>query len=179
MAALTNKAPFTEIGTIARSHGLKGELKIQFESNSPELVQQLEMVYLQNSRGDYFPCRIKQVRTEGKENRISFFVHFEHIADRNAAEALRGKLVFIETDKADAFFEEEVFEANYLDFEVVDENDQHKGLVIDEIDNGAQLVIVVATTSGSLMIPVVDQFVDEIDEENLRIRCMNLDLLEG
>lgn len=179
MAALTSKAPFTEIGTIARSHGLKGELKIQFESNSPEVVQQLEMVYLQNSRGDYFPCRIKQVRTEDKEDRISFFVHFEHIADRNAAEALRGKLVFIETDKADAFFEDEVEEAIYLDFEVINENNQHKGLVIDEIDNGAQLVIVVATTSGSLMIPMVDQFVESIDEENLQIRCKNLDLLEG
>ncbi len=179
MAALTSKAPFTEIGTIARSHGLKGELKIQFDSNSPEVVQQLEMVYLQNSRGDYFPCRIKQLRTEGKGDRISFFVHFEHIADRNAAEALRGKLLFIETDKADAFFEEEIEEDSFNDFEVVDENNQHKGLVIDEIDNGAQLVLVVATTSGSLMIPMVDQFIEEVDEAELRIRCKNLDLLEG
>ncbi len=179
MAANASTAPFTEIGTIARSHGLKGELKIQFETNSPELVRQIEMVYLQNSRGDYFPCRIKQIRTEGKEDLLSFFVHFEHIADRNAAEALRGKLVFIETDKADAFFEDEVEEVNYLDFEVVNEHDQHKGLVIDEIDNGAQLVIVVATTSGSLMIPMVDQFVEKIEIDELRIRCKNLDLLEG
>ncbi len=179
MAANASTAPFTEIGTIARSHGLKGELKIQFETNSPELVRRIEMVYLQNSRGDYFPCRIKQIRTEGKEDRLSFFVHFEHIADRNAAEALRGKLVFIETDKADAFFEDEVEEVNYLDFEVVNEHDQHKGLVIDEIDNGAQLVIVVATTSGSLMIPMVDQFVEKIEIDELRIRCKNLDLLEG
>ena len=179
MAANASTAPFTEIGIISRSHGLKGELKIQFESNSPEIVQNLEMVYLLNSRGDYFPCRIKQVRTEGKEDRISFFVHFEHIADRNAAEALRGKQIFIESDKADAFFEDESEEFVYLDFEVVDEHDRHKGLVIDEIDNGAQLVIVIATTTGTLMIPLVDQFVSEIDEDESIIRCKNLDLLEG
>ena len=52
-------------------------------------------------------------------------------------------------------------------------------MVIDEIDNGAQLVIVVATTSGTLMIPVVDQFVEEIDEVKSQILCKNLDLLEG
>jgi len=66
-----------------------------------------------------------------------------------------------------------------LDFEVIDGQNQHKGLVIDELDNGAQLVIVVATTSGSLMIPLVDQFVESIDESESIIRCKNLDLLEG
>lgn len=172
-------SPFTLIGHISRSHGLKGELKVDFETNSPDLVRELEMVYLQNSRGDYFPCRVKQIRTEGKENRLSFFVQFEHIADRNTAEALRGKGIFIEADKAGSFLEEEAEEATYLDFEVIDEQNQHKGLVIDELDNGAQLVIVVATTSGSLMIPLVDQFVESIDESESIIRCKNLDLLEG
>jgi 16S rRNA processing protein RimM len=179
MAANASTAPFTEIGIISRSQGLKGELKVQFETNSLDVVQNLEIVYLQNSRGDYFPCRIKKVRTEGKEDRISFFVHFEHIADRNEADLLRGKPIFIETDKATGFLEDETEEFNYLDFEVLDHQNQHKGLVIDEIDNGAQLVIVVATTLGTLMIPLVDQFVDEINEAESLIRCKNLDLLEG
>ena len=179
MARSASIDPFIEIGTIARSHGLKGELKVHFNIKSPEVVQQLEMVYVQNSRGDYFPCRIKQIRTEGEEHRISFFVHFEHIADRNDADALRGKSIFIETDKSSPFFEDDIEDLNYIDFEVVDTNNHHKGLVIDEIDNGAQLVIVVATTSGTLMIPVVDQFVEEIDEVKSQILCKNLDLLEG
>ena len=76
-------------------------------------------------------------------------------------------------------FEDEMENLNYIDFEVVDEKNHHKGLVIDELDNGAQLVIVVATTSGTLMIPVVDQFVDAIEEATSTIRCKNLDLLEG
>jgi len=137
-------------------------------------------VYLQNSRGDFFPCRIKQIRSEDKESRLSFFVHFEHIADRNAAEALRGKMVFIEHDTSNFFSgEEEEVDTGFIDFEVIDSNKQHKGLVIDEIDNGAQIVIVVATTSGSLMIPMVDQFVDNIDDSKSIIQCKNLDLLEG
>ena len=178
MANHDSNTPFTDIGLIARSQGLKGELKVEFDINSLDAVEQLEMVYVQNSRGDYFPCRIKRIRTEGKENRISFFVHFEHIADRNVAETLRGKRVFIESDNKSVFVKEDADEFNYLDFEVVDEKNQHKGLVIDELDNGAQQVIVVATTSGTLMIPVIDQFVDAIEEATSTIRCKNLDLLE-
>ena len=172
-------SPFTQIGTIARSHGLKGELKVTLETESPEVAQSLNMVYLRNERGDFYPCRIASLRTEGKGNRISFFVQFDHIADRNSAEALKGRALFIDTNKADAFFPEDEEEESFLDFEVTDENDNHVGLVTDEMDNGAQLVLVIATTKGSLLVPVVDQFVTEINEEEQVIRCCNLDLLEA
>ena len=172
-------SPFTQIGEIARSHGLKGELKVLLETDNPEVAQTLNLVYLRNERGDFYPCRITSLRTEGKGNRISFFVQFDHIADRNSAEALRGKPLFIEHDKAEAFFPEDEEEESFLDFEIRNEHDQHVGLVTDEIDNGAQLVLVIATTKGSLLVPMVDQFVSDIDEEAGVIRCCNLDLLEA
>lgn len=172
-------SPFTQIGEIARSHGLKGELKVLLETEDPEVAQALNLVYLRNERGDFYPCRIASLRTEGKGNRISFFVQFDHIADRNSAEALRGKPLFIEHNKAEAFFLEDEEEDSFLDFEVTDENDNHVGLVTDELDNGAQLVLVIATTKGSLLVPVVDQFVSFIDEEAGVITCCNLDLLEA
>lgn len=171
--------PFTTIGHIARTHGLKGEMKVSLETSSPEKAELLDVVYLRNERGDFYPCRVAQVRAEGKGNRISFFVQFEHIADRSAAEALKGKAVFLETDKASLFFDEEEAVESFLDFEVVDEQNQSIGLIYDEMDTGAQVVIAVATTKGSLLIPVVDQFVSEIDEVNQLVRCKNLDLLDG
>lgn len=177
--ASANTSPFVQVGSIARSHGLKGELKILFDIGNPDQIKQIELVYLQNSRGDFFPCRIKNLRLDDKESRLTFFVHFENIADRSAAESVRGKRVFVENDKALLLSDETNVEETFIDFEVVDEKNQHKGLVIDELDNGAQLVIVVATTSGSLMIPLVDQFVDAIDESESVVRCKNLDLLEG
>lgn len=178
MVAGAGTSPFTSVGFVAKSHGLKGELKIQTESIAPDEFVKLELVYLQNNRGDYYPCRISHVRTEGSDGRFSFFVHFDHIADRSAAEALRGKSIFVETNIAEQMQLHLEAEATYLDYEVIDSNNQSKGLIIDELDNGAQLVIVVATTSGSLMIPVVDQFVESIDDASTTIRCRNLDLLE-
>ncbi|MBO6537433.1 MAG: 16S rRNA processing protein RimM [Balneolaceae bacterium] len=178
MVAGAGTSPFTSIGFVAKSHGLKGELKIQTEAIAPEEFTKLDLVYLQNNRGDYYPCRISHVRSEGADGRFSFFVHFDHIADRSAAEALRGKSIYVEHNIAEQLQLILEAEASYIDFEVIDSNNQSKGLVIDELDNGAQIVIVVATTSGSLMIPVVDQFVESIDEASTTIRCRNLDLLE-
>ncbi len=178
MVAGAGTSPFSSIGFIARSHGLKGELKIQTEAIAPEEFTKLDLVYLQNNRGDYYPCRVSHVRSEGADGRFSFFVHFDHIADRSAAEALRGKTIYVEHNIAEQLQLSLEAEASYIDFEVIDSNNQSKGLVIDELDNGAQIVIVVATTSGSLMIPVVDQFVESIDEALTTIRCRNLDLLE-
>ena len=172
-------SPFTQIGRVARTHGIKGELKVSLETESPETARQLTLVYLQNDRGDYYPCRIASLRTEGKGNRISFFVQFEHIADRNSAESLKGKGLFIESDKAESFFPEEEEDAGFLDFEVIDEHETHIGLVIDELDTGAQVVLSIATTKGTLMVPVVEQFVESIDEDEQLIRCCNLHLLEG
>ena len=178
MVAGAGTSPFTSIGFVAKSHGLKGELKIQTEAIAPEEFTKLDLVYLQNNRGDYYPCRISHVRSEGADGRFSFFVHFDHIADRSAAEALRGKSIYVEHNIAKQLQLILEAEASYIDFEVIDSSNQSKGLVIDELDNGAQIVIVVATTSGSLMIPVVDQFVESIDEASTTIRCRNLDLLE-
>lgn len=171
--------PFTKIGHINRSHGLKGEVKVSLETDHPEIAQQLEVVYLQNDRGDYIPRRIASIRSEAKGHRISFFVQFEHIADRTAAEALKGKGIFIEQEKAEAFFEDEEAPLEILDFEVIDEQGNHIGLVNDQLHNGAQEVLSIATTKGTMLVPVVEQFVKSIDAQNQQIRCCNLHLLEA
>lgn len=174
-----NTSPFTQVGHVVRTHGIKGELKVLFESEEPGLIDQIEMLYLQTDRGDFYPCRIANLRVEGKGNKISFFVQFEHIADRSSAEKLRGRALFVETDKAVDFSTESTNdEDSLIDFEVLNEQDQSIGLVIDVMDNGAHLIISVATTSGSLLIPVVDEFVLEIHEETKTIFCKNLNLLE-
>jgi 16S rRNA processing protein RimM len=173
-----DSSPFTQIGHISRTHGLQGELKIEFEPGNLQDVQNLKMVYLRNNRGDYYPCRIASVRIEGKGNRNSFFVQFEHIADRNAAEALRAKAIFLETELATLFLPTEKGDEGCLDFEVTDELGNYVGLVTDEFDNGAQLVLSITTTKGTLLVPVVKQFVQSIDESSKTVRCCNLQLLQ-
>ena len=169
---------FVQVGQVARSHGLTGELKILLENPIIERLPELELMYMQTFRGDFFPCRLTSFKVDGKGNKISFFVQFEHIADRHAAEALKGKPLFVD-QKEVSLFTEESDQNGYMDYELLNENNDSVGLVIDSFDNGAHLVVTVATPSGSLLIPLVDEFVAETNHHSKIIHCKNLDLLEG
>ncbi len=169
-------SPFVEVGRIIRSHGLDGELKVEFEYNNEEALSQITMMYLRNERGDFFPARVKNTRVEGKGNKLSFFVQFEHIADRTSADALKNRALFLEPELAGLFLAEE--EISYLHFDVYDEQDQHVGIVTDVLESPAQLTLVVASPDcGNLLVPFVDQYIKEVDEENERMSCRNLELL--
>lgn len=180
MVRQAHASPFTPVGRIVRAHGLHGECKIELEPEYITLPDSLSLMYVRNERGDFIPCRIQNVRTEGKGNTISFFVQFDHIADRNAAERLKNRLLFLEPEIAESMeADDSENHDSLLDFEVFDDNRQSIGLVIDEMDSGVQQVITVATTSGSLLIPLVEEYIREIDREHHSVYCQNLDQLEG
>ncbi len=172
-----NTPGFIQVGHVLRSHGLEGELKVFFDVSDPQEIEDLKLVYLRNDRGDFYPARITDMRVEGKRNNISFFVQFDHIADRTGAEALRNRGIFLEVENADAFLNAEAeTEDSLVDHEVYDDGEPI-GLVIEVMDNPAHPILVVATTSGSRLIPYIDHFVKETRDGN--IYCQNLDELEG
>jgi 16S rRNA processing protein RimM len=174
-----NIQPFTLIGRVDRTHGLNGEVKIIFEFDNLEILNELTVVYLRNERGDYFPARISDIRTEEKRKEISFFVQFEHIADRTAAEGLKNSGIYLETDKAELLIPQKDEEVNVLHFDVYDTDGEHIGVVMNIIDNAMQSILNISTTSGTLLVPQVSHYVIEENYEEESIICQNLDELGG
>ncbi|MCP9291232.1 ribosome maturation factor RimM [Gracilimonas sediminicola] len=172
-----NTPGFVQVGHVERSHGLEGEVKVFFDVDDPQKVEELKLVYLRNDRGDFYPARIMDFRVEGKRNKISFFVQFDHVADRTGAEALKSKGIFLEAEEAEPFvYAEAETDDSLVDHEVYD-GDESIGLVVDVMNNPAHPILVVATTSGSRLIPYIDHFVEDRRDGN--IYCQNLDELEG
>lgn len=174
-----NTQPFTLIGRVDRSHGLYGQVKIIFEFDAPEILQDITVVYLRNERGDYFPARISEIRTEEKGNVISFFVQFEHIADRTAAEKLKNSGVYLETETANKIIPDNDEAISLLHFDVYDTDGKHIGVVMDIIDNSMQSILNVSSNSGSLLIPHVSHYVVEENYKEESIICQNLNDLGG
>tara|TARA_R110002124_G_scaffold287339_1_gene473408 strand:- start:7046 stop:7588 length:543 start_codon:yes stop_codon:yes gene_type:complete len=174
-----NIQPFTLIGRVDRSHGLHGEVKIIFEFDNLENLKEIAVVYLRNDRGDYFPARISEIRTEEKRNEISFFVQFEHIADRSAAEGLKNSGVYLETDLAEKLIPKKEEASGVLHFDVYDTEGEHVGVVMNIIANAMQSILNVSTSSGTLLIPHVPQYVVEENFEEESIICQNLEELGG
>lgn len=174
-----NTPPFTQIGLLVRAQGLKGELSVLFENEELLALEELDIVYLRNERGDYFPARIQEIRVQEKGNKLSFFVQFEQFADRASAEGLKNRGIFLETEKAEEFLSAYVEDYSLVHYNVYNENNQHYGIVTEVLENPAQDTLVIAHSSGNTLVPLVDYYVVEIDNENEAITCQNLDLLEG
>ncbi len=172
--ALTS--PFVQVGHIVKSQGLKGELKVHFDSINPEAMEQVSMVYMRNDRGDFYPSRLSGFRIEEKGNKTSFFVQFEQIADRSSADAMKNKALFLERKEAEQLFNDDVEELTFIDFEVLYEGSA-LGYVDEVIDNGTQQLLSIVSGKGSLLVPMVDEYVERVDADSKTIYCQNLEPL--
>lgn len=167
------------IGHINRSHGVKGEVLIISDLYAPDLFDEIDLVHLQNSRGDLIPARVESVRVQEKQNRLSFFVQFEHVADRNEAEQLKNRPVYVNREAAEPLIDQSDVAVDFSSFQVLDEQGQHLGEVELTIDNPAHLILQVVTNEGDhLLVPFVDEYIISFNEDEKSIRCRNLDQLE-
>ncbi len=155
-----------KIATITKAHGTRGEVVVtpKFDFG----IEEDQIYYLKNNRGDYYPVRFEQFRTIRKGDNVSFFVLLTGINDRNAAEQLKGSDLFCETNPQEFFQDDEpdVFETT--GFEVTDSNGKSIGNVTEILENPAHPILVISRLSDnhSFMVPFVDAYIDDVDFEN-------------
>ncbi len=106
-----------------------------------------------------------------KPHKDGLIVKFIGISDRNAADALRKCEVFVAQEALQAEPGEPVFLQQLADFAVVDSADQWLGQVVGFGTNGAQdLLRVKPSNGGEVLIPLVDDWILEIDFDKKVIR---------
>jgi len=164
------------IGHIAQAHGLEGIVLMIPEHYEPALFETIDLLQLQKNSGELIPARIESVRVQEKNNRLSFFLKFDHITDRNEANAVKNFHVFCARDKV-AFTADDQPEPSLISFEVKSESGDIFGRVDEIIGNPAHPLLSINTEHGSLLIPLVDEYIRSIDEESGVIYCKNLDQL--
>ncbi|NGP87300.1 ribosome maturation factor RimM [Fodinibius halophilus] len=170
---------YKQIGYISRSHGVAGDVLIIPDIYAPTLFDALELVHIANTRGDLVPARIESVRVQEKNNRLSFFVKFEHVTDRTQAEKLKNFTVYADREIVNSLLDSDELPLKLTSFEVL-EDEEAVGTVKALLENPAHPILEVVTTGQEqLLIPFVDEYVVDIDEESQNIQCKNLDQLRG
>lgn len=168
------------IGHVVRSHGVKGEVVVQPAFESPDLFDDVRMVRYRNRRQELVPARIERVRSQEKGNRLSFFVKFEHVSDRNQAEEVKGVSLFARRDEIAVVEEEKPDSLRFLDWEVCDEDGSPVGTVTGIMENPAHPILeVTGEGERQWLIPFVDEYVRAVEEEAGRILCRRLEQLAG
>lgn len=157
---------FIEIGLVGRPHGLRGEVGVDFWADSPDLLR--GTLWLRPGRGAPRPHTVAAVRRhQGRP-----LVLFEGIADRSAAETLRGMHVLVPKDRLPEPGEDEVYLHELLGLRVL-LNDT--GTVLGTLDDvqmpGGQEVWSIRTADGKeVLLPAVEEFVASIDLDTREVR---------
>lgn len=168
---------YTRIGQISRSHGVQGDVLIIPDIYAPTLFDVLDLVHIENARGELVPARVESVRVQEKNNRLSFFVKFEHVSDRTQAENLKNLVVYADHEIVESLLDSDEM-VDLTSFNVWADGN-HIGSVDGMMETPAHPILQVTTTEQKeLLIPVVDEYVAEVDEEKQKIQCKNLHQLE-
>ena len=157
-----------KIGKIVNTVGLKGEVKVYNYSDSIEIYETIESIYVEDRL-----TVIENVRAQ--KNMV--ILKLEGADDRNAAEALRGKELYITEDDLPELPEGQYYVRDLIGLSVTEEDGNLLGHVTDVLQNTAQDIFEVESENGKkLLIPKVDQFVLDIDAEK---REITVRLIEG
>ncbi|MCG5219063.1 ribosome maturation factor RimM [Streptosporangium sp. KLBMP 9127] len=152
------------VGRIGRPHGVRGEVSVDVRTDDPALhyAQGSSLATEPPARG---PLRIESVRAHTG----SLLIRFEGVADRTAAEALRGTLLVVESDAAPPIEDpDEFYDHQLIGLTVVTVGGEQVGQVTDVLHHGQDLLVVRRGT-GDVYVPFVRALVPEVDVEGGRL----------
>ncbi len=173
------KDRFIEIGRIGRPHGLEGVVRFMpNEIFTAELFDNVSLLYMRNQRSDLVPARIERVHTESKRNQQTFFVKFDMIASRSDAENAMNRALFAESKIVVDLIKPADESLSLVGYVVMAEGKEF-GEILDVMENPAHPILEVKHGKSTLLIPLVDEFVENLDPEKGIVFCKNLDLLTG
>ena len=150
------------IGKVGSPVGIKGEVRITLYAQDSTNLKEGKVLLLERA-GKTMSAAIKRLRYQ-KERPV---VKLENIDDRNAAEEIRGMEVSIYASDLEELPEGEHYVRDLIGCRVIDTTDGREvGILKDVIQNTAQSILDVETAEGkSVLIPAVEAFLKDIDEE--------------
>ncbi len=160
---------FMAVGRIVGAHGIRGEIKVKQLTDFPERFAPGSLLYLEEEA-------FQREVIASRPHKGMFLVQLSGLSDRNAAERLRGKYLFIARDEAMALEEDEYYEDELIGLQV----ETMEGVILGELTEiiwtGANEVYIVQGPKGEVLIPAIAQVVQEVDLES---GIMRVTLLPG
>jgi 16S rRNA processing protein RimM len=147
------------VGRIGHAHGVKGEVSVEVRTDDPDRRYASGSV-LGTDPPEHGPLTVEQVRTH--HGRL--LVRFAEVADRNAAEALRGTLLVVDAATAGETGDDEWWDHDLVGLAAVTTDGTPLGTVTEVVHvPGAPLLAVKDDSGRELLVPFVTAIVPEVD----------------
>lgn len=145
-----------EVGKIINTHGLRGEVKVIPWTDTPDVFEDLETLYLKNND----VLTISSVKYQ-KNNLI---VKFKELGDINEAEKLKNQVLYVERSALGELPEGVYYIADLIGLSVRKETGEEVGKIKDVLQTGANDIYVVAREGAKdLLVPVIPNVVLSVD----------------
>ena len=160
------------LGEILKPHGIKGELKILFYNEESKSLQKNQKVFLESPQKNIIEYKVERIFYSFRKNRIKFF----DINTIDEADDLRGCIVNVDRDDLPKINDSEYYLIDLVGYSLIDNSNTNYGKVIEVLTFPANNVLNVSKDDKEYLIPLIDDVVLEIDQNQ---EVIIIDPIEG
>jgi 16S rRNA processing protein RimM len=154
-----NPEDFRAIGKVVAAHGLQGTLKVDSWSDFDERFDALEWVFLQVEGRE--PARFKVVDVRFSTRHV--LLKLDGLTRREQAETFKDAELLVPESERWPLPPNRYYISELIGLEAIGLDETKLGSVTDVICSGAQDILVVDGPHGELLIPIVDEWVSDVN----------------
>ena len=161
-----------QLGYIIKPHGLKGELQVLLDVDSPEAYQNLESVFVRQGQ-QLVPFFVEYINVKSGKAILAF----DEVQEFDQAKALKGSELYLPLASLPEPEEGEFYLHEIEGFQLVDQNGVAIGQIKNAIESGPQLVLIVENKDGvEILLPYTEALLIKLDRE---AKQLHLQVAEG
>jgi len=153
------------LGKITKLHGFKGNLILHLETDQPELYENMESVFVETN-GILVPFFFEFTQPHGPKKLL---VKFEDITTEEA-ERLINKHLYLPLESLPDLEGTGFYYHEIIGFKVIDTVHGEIGTIKNVNDSGVQALFEIEFNEKELLIPVVDEWIKEVNREEKFIK---------
>ena len=154
------------VGMIRNAQGIRGEVVVEPITDAPDAVFAAGRRVFMGDRSGNVPASgtVSTLVVEAaRPFKGGLIVKFDGVADRNAADQLRGRYLLTPFDELDPLAEDEVYLHDLIGMEVQLDSGDRVGEVTSYYELPQGLTLDVATSHGSVLVPYRPEVVERTD----------------
>jgi 16S rRNA processing protein RimM len=166
------QADLLEVGVIAGTHGLRGDLKIRTLPTGDLALPGARVVYLKDSQGSL--TRYDAVRSTPHKQNI--LLRLSGLENLDAVERLIGSSVWMDKSALPELEDDQYYWSDLEGLAVIDQQQGHIGQVAGMFTTPAHDILEVDGQRGEVLIPAIEPFLVDVDRDK---KQLHVDLPEG
>ena len=176
-----NSSDVRLIGVIGKPHGINGEVTVKVLTGYPNFIEEGDVLYLtEDCKVEIIVSYLREKKIKDKKILIFKFAGYD---DRNAAESIRGSLLFRISKKSKQSKENQFWIDDLINCEVYTTDEKYIGIVINVEKYYSNDNLVINTEDKNklknkkeniIFIPMLNDYIDDINIRNKKIKIKKI-----